>query len=264
MGLCLGLRLGLGNLPLTSTGNDAATTALLAAMSVQPNAARITVINNAIVSLKNNGLWTKMGLLYVNAAHDEQAGRLNWVNPGTSTLTAVNSPTFTADRGFAGDAVSMYLTTGVAENAVPNYSQDNAHVGVWSVTAGTLNKNVVGKDVGGTGLIAIQTNNVSGFAVQINGGGSIVGLDAPVNTGHVVGVRNNSTDVVGYRNGANVITGTKTSSAPDANIVTLLRLNSVYADQQMALLHLGTKLTDAEATSLYNIFRTYMTAVGVP
>jgi len=71
-------------------------------MSVAPSAARQLVIDALIRQLKDAGVWAKLDVLYVIAAHDIQAGRVNWKNPGTFTATEVSAPTFTTDRGYAG------------------------------------------------------------------------------------------------------------------------------------------------------------------
>src|SRR5262245_5597796 len=79
--LAFGGALGGGLINRTSpTGNpiQAETTALLAAMTVQPNAARQTLINDLIYGLKNAGLWIKIDFFYVLAAHDSQAARIGW------------------------------------------------------------------------------------------------------------------------------------------------------------------------------------------
>ena len=105
----------------TYLGGDE-TAAIIAAMTVKPNAARTTAIDNLVYALKNGGVWAKLDVLYVLAAHHEQAGRINWKNPGTFDLTAGNSPSFTTDTGFTGStsAPYPYLDTGfiLADDAV--------------------------------------------------------------------------------------------------------------------------------------------------
>src|SRR5262245_39221350 len=94
-----------------ATPVQAETTALLAAMTVQPNAARQTLINDLIYALKQSGAWAKMDFLYVLAAHDNQAARLNWKT--AANLATVNGTcTFTVDRGYNGDGSTGYLGTG--------------------------------------------------------------------------------------------------------------------------------------------------------
>jgi hypothetical protein len=116
-------------------GYETETTTLLAAMTVEPSTVRKDQINDMIVELKDNGLWAKLDLLYVTAAHDSQAGRLNWKTPASNTLTtAGGTPSFTVDRGFTGGPTG-YLTTSTAVNALTQYTQNSACVGAVSMEA---------------------------------------------------------------------------------------------------------------------------------
>lgn len=80
-------------------------------MTAPPTDARLGAIDARIRFLKAAGIWDQLDILYRLAAHDEQAARLNWRNPGTFTLIAVNSPVFVVDRGFAGDGSTSRLRT---------------------------------------------------------------------------------------------------------------------------------------------------------
>ncbi|MEW6257105.1 MAG: hypothetical protein AB1592_14220 [Pseudomonadota bacterium] len=61
-------------------------TALIARMTAAPSTARATAIGALVRSLASAGLWQKLDALYLLAAHDAQAARLNWV-PWTGTVT---------------------------------------------------------------------------------------------------------------------------------------------------------------------------------
>ncbi|MFG1397189.1 hypothetical protein [Roseixanthobacter pseudopolyaromaticivorans] len=100
------------------------TTSLLARMSVQPAAGRRTQIDTLVKSLLAAGIWTKLDALYLLAAHDAQAARLNlvpWSGPVTNTL--VNSefagaaagavPAGLSLAGFAAGSGSNYEIQGV-------------------------------------------------------------------------------------------------------------------------------------------------------
>lgn len=75
--------------------------ALFARMTTQPSAARKTLINECIKSLKNSGVWAKLNALYLLAALDSQASALNWISTNYN-ITPTNGPTFTIDRGWQG------------------------------------------------------------------------------------------------------------------------------------------------------------------
>jgi hypothetical protein len=117
-------------------GNEAETTTLLAAMSSQPDATRTTAINTLIAALKTAGIWAKLDVLYILAAHDAQAARLNWKTPASFTATAVNTPTFTTDRGYNGNGSTSYLTTGFTPSThATQMTQNSASVFAWNRTA---------------------------------------------------------------------------------------------------------------------------------
>jgi hypothetical protein len=92
---------------------DADAEAYFAAMSVEPDATRKGLLNDLIVGLKADSVWTKITWLSVLAAHDAQAARVNIKTPA-QVATAINSPTFTTDLGYAGDGATSYLDTGLA------------------------------------------------------------------------------------------------------------------------------------------------------
>jgi hypothetical protein len=117
----------------TFTNSEAST--YVAAMSVQPDITRKAAIDTLIGSLKSAGIWTTIDVLSLFAAHDSQAAVLNAKDP-TKVWTPVNSPTFTVDRGFTGDAVSKQLTYPTAYSALTNFIQNSASwsIGIRSVT----------------------------------------------------------------------------------------------------------------------------------
>src|SRR5690606_39788847 len=80
------------------------------------------------------GAWGALDGLYVLAAHDAQAARINWKDPA-NVATTINAPTFTADRGYQGDGSSSSLDTNFNPvSASQNYQQDACHLGVWPLT----------------------------------------------------------------------------------------------------------------------------------
>ena len=101
----------------------------------EPDDTRKELIDDCVGALKTAGVWSKTDVLYVLAAHHEQAGRINWKNPGTLTASLVNAPSFVADQGFTGNGRSSYLNTGYNPTAFAGQlTLNSAHIGVWSNT----------------------------------------------------------------------------------------------------------------------------------
>lgn len=238
---------------------DPAALAIINAMSPTPNGARQTLINSTVVSLKGANLWTKFALLYVTAAAAQQPATINWVSPSTATLTAVNSPTFTTDRGFTGDGTTSYLDSGMAQNALSPYAQDAAHLGTWALTAGTINKRAIG--LNGSTINQIINNAAAGSSTNVNGGSFVIIVDA-INTGYIVATRRSSAAIFAYRNGGTETTGAAISVALVANTASVLRGNSIFSDAQIALAHWGDQLSATDVSNLYTIMQTYLHAVG--
>ena len=93
-------------------------------------------INRKIKRLKAAGLWGTVLTWYSDAkfAQNEAQWLINWISP-SQKLTKVGSPTFTAGVGVSTTAITSYYDTGVALNSL---SQNSAHIGVYSATAGAM------------------------------------------------------------------------------------------------------------------------------
>lgn len=250
---------GLGGGAYSFTNAEAA--AVVAAMTTEPDNVRKAVIDTLVGALKTAGVWTKTELLYVLGAHDSQAARLNWKSPGSNTLTAVNSPTFTTDRGYTGDGASSYLNSGINASALTVFLQDDAHAGVWFRTAGSTGAYGLGTDSGSILRISGNLATNPERLVRINSSTNLT-TDDNVTTGHVVGVRRDSANQYSYRNGGGESTGAQVSQARTAAPVTILRALTTYSDQQILFGHLGGQLSSGEITAYYNALNAYKTAIG--
>lgn len=261
-----------------STGNGLTTYTTEAqtyftAMSVGPDATRKGLLNTLIKALKTAGVWTNLDLLYIMAAHDAQAARLNAKAPASFAATAVSSPTFTTDRGYAGNGTSSYLDTGLAPASASQYGLDSAHLGVWSRT----NSNVNVVDIGAAGAASAGQS-----FIQARNGGNVVGRvnnnsgTGQINTatsdssGHFVlrrSAASGTNAITVRRNGAGLAAGTQASSALTTRTLFIGAINSdgvaaSFSAREYAAAHVGANLTDQNITDLYNALQTYMTAVG--
>jgi hypothetical protein len=103
-------------------------------MDVQPDIARKKLINATIKRLIVNGVWQELDFLYCFAAHDEQAARLNWINPSGYSLSKVGAPVWASGQGYTGGpgkALNTNFTPSV--NGI-KYKRDNASYGVYVLT----------------------------------------------------------------------------------------------------------------------------------
>ncbi|XAI95110.1 hypothetical protein [Microcystis phage Mwe-JY13] len=261
-----GIPLNRGGTPPPSYDPDAE--ALFARMAVQPNDTRKGLINTLIVSLKSGSVWTKLDFLYVFAAHDAQAARLNWrQNLYNSSL--VNGPAFTVDRGYAGDGSSSYLNANFnPATAGGVYAQNSAHLGVWSRTDTNAAHFDIGARQSSTTQQSVFLARISGlFSARINL--DTPGLDSASGSsiGHFTASRTSSTDLANYINGSSASTGSNASAALFSANMFVGAANTAgspsgLSPRQYAVAHGGSGLTAGEVSSLYNAINTYLVAIG--
>lgn len=255
---------------------DADTRRLRAAMTVPPPPGRLWVIDRTIRQLKQHGIWQRLDVLWFPAAHSSQAGRLNWKTPGTFTLTEVNSPTFTVDRGYAGNGTTSYLDTGfilathsVQATATAACAGVYLNGGTTTPASGAVNLGVNdftnstilprGTSSGGTGMRgrinSTTTNDLSGTLTSPMG---LYVLDRPSNT-----------TLNGYDEG--VLNGTVAQSSaalPVTYSVYLGANNSLgpgpsnFSDNRIAAAFMGGSLTAAQHAALYRITQNHLASMG--
>jgi Bacterial Ig-like domain len=247
---------------------DAATEAIAAAFTTPPTTARKNLIDACVVSLKSAGVWAKLDALYAFAAADSQAAKINWVNPGTFNCTEVNAPTFTADQGFTG-ASTKYLDTGFNPTTAssPKYVQDSASVFGWSLTDIDLTSGpLIGNAASTLYMLPRQANTA--YLTLNNAFSAFVYFANAAATGFLSGVRDSSSTLKFYKNGAAQTTTSNPGSFSSAALSNgnhfFLRQGTNYWTGQIAAGGFGQQLSAADNTALYNALRTYLTGVGVP
>lgn len=254
------------------TGNrifQAETDSLLGRMEAQPSATRKIQIDNLIKSLKNKGIWSKLDVLYVFAAHTEQAALLNWVGD-YSNATKVNSPTFTTDRGFAGNGSSSYLNSNynTATQAV-NLSQNSASIGIYSRTELASNVDDCGtaKTTATTGGLYVSHRAANNSSYWRSNTGTTESTVITTSLGWKIVSRTASNSATIYQNTIAKETITTVSSTP-VSLVTYIGATNVngspsgYSPRQFSAFFVGAGLDSASVVSIVNFFETYLDAVG--
>lgn len=247
---------------------SAEATAYFAAMSVQPDATRKSALDTLISSLKTGGVWAKLDWLTVHAAHDEQAARVNAVNPAQVASVGV-APTFTTDRGYTGNGTTQYLNTGWnASTAAGKFTQNDCSMGVW---CGTDVSSGAQYDCGnGNATINARSGTNTALTVQSAAGSSTV-LSPATSVGFTSWTRTSSTAGTAYKNGASM-GAISTTSATLRNATFLICAANTsttgtvtagnFSTRRIQALCWGSQLSGAEQLALYNALATYMTAVG--
>lgn len=261
MGRFAGYKKYANYIPSVSYGAEA--TALFARMSVQPSSSRKALINTLIENLKTAGIWSKLDILTIFAAHSEADGLINWVN-SSFPWVAVSSPVFTTDRGFKGDGVAAYMTNvyNLSTSAV-NYSQNDASVFLY--IRQTADENVYDMRVNGTYDLAMKTNYSAGYFLSNVNDSSGVSYKATSNVG--LGTyetkRNNSTARRQFHNGVQLGSDiTDASGAPPSLTLGLMNQGSLRTTKEYSVFGIGGYLTDAQSLSLHNELETFLDAIG--
>lgn len=123
--------------------------------STKPGVGVAAQMDTMVAALVAAGVWSKLDLFYLFAAHTNGASEAlkNWINPGTFDATNVHASAFVALEGFTGDGVNDYLNT----NWNPNtdgvkFLQDDACAGAYSRSDVQDSSRVFGCAAGGTAV----------------------------------------------------------------------------------------------------------------
>lgn len=260
-----GLAIGTGLLPTGSglwngsTGfvdgavsYDPAAQAYFAAMTVQPSTAMKTKLNARIVALKAGGCWDLLDWIsfYDFGVQNDQGALLNVKNPA-QTASLVNSPTFSANGGFAGVAgTTSYINSGwdPATNAV-NFAQDSAFM---AMRTGT-NASGVTIDVGGPKASINPRNGSNSISVRGNmTTTSAVAAPGTTSAGVTAWDRSGAAAGTIYRDGASVTTFTTTSEALTTDDIFVCAFNNgggtptAISNRVVACVAWGAHMTGAQ------------------
>jgi len=238
--------------------------ALFARLTTPPTVLRKVAINTLISALVAGGVWDDLDVLYVFAAANTQAAQLNWKS--TSYAAENQGATFTADRGYAGDGVSTYITTSYSPGN-GQFAQDDHTFGRWVRTIGVSG----GAGLGTVGaavrfrITGVDSSNVETYDGAITGAKTWAYSSAQ----DVLVTRSGSTAYDVYRNGSSLGTETIASEAlTGAGQFFLLAERNAsgspvsFSDSQISAAYFGKSLTSGKAAILSAALAAYMTAVG--
>jgi hypothetical protein len=220
--------------------------AVVGRFTVPPDDARKHAYDNFVGALKAAGLWTiaKLPLLYV-AGPDEQSSLLNWTN-ATWNATKQSAPVFTADEGFTGNNSTDYIITGATPTLLGLGTVSDTvgfFTGTNSATAGLDCGNVASSGALGSvhagSTPTVRVNAAASLAIA--GGGS-----APH---HICGVRRDTSEHIGFRNGAQKTSFVTANSGTTSTGAIRFGLNN----RPGFVVHpYGPALSDAEILALSN------------
>lgn len=252
---------------LDSVGYELEAKTLFRNMTSPPDSGMKRIINTLIKRLKGDGTWNLLDTFWVPAAHDQQGARLNWKNPGTYTLTEVNSPAWTKHQGYTGNGTTSYLNTNwnPSTNGV-NYVLNSGAIGVYCRLSLAANGNAeigaLDASARGPAILARFTGD------QFRGRVNTVTNTTATNTatqGLFSATRTASNSQNIYKNGTLQANSAAVSSVvPSVNLF-VLAYNSNgtplgFQAQEASMAFTGSG--SINITLLYNAFQQYMTSLN--
>lgn len=250
--------------------------ALRGRMTTLPDG-RLDLMDGLIYRLKVVGVWNKLDALWLAAAHDAAAARLNWV-ADRYNLTAVNSPPFTANRGFKNVSSTGvgYLMTGFTGGGFgDNWQKDSATVGVFSPVDGVnAQRAILGSSH--LGLGGGLTDPGSRFMPRYNtvAGGTVNSVtnsalfDSPwTASGSYIATRTDAATTRLYCNGA--LRRADTVAARQMSLPLYLMAENFggganfFSDDTVQAAFVGGGMTGADISAMHAAVGAYLGGVGI-
>jgi hypothetical protein len=247
----------------------------IARMDVTPDSTRQTAINQVYLDLKAASIYSQMDEFWFYAAHDQQAGLLGW--KGYKDATAVNAPTFTVDRGFAGNGTTSYLNS----NFVPSthgvqYTLNDASYGVYSRTSGQENKEQIGANgasgssVAGFARMRVRnTNNIGQFWINATDSVNPLNRSNTFDGSGLFSLDRTASDAISlWRNGAELTTYALQPSQDLSTVAFYIGAannNGSLAGpstRQLAFAFFAGAMSAQKYADLYTIVTDYLTVLG--
>lgn len=235
-------------------------------MAVEPDNARKLAVDNFFTAIKAIGLSKFAGMMLIG--HTEQASLLDVVRTSTSWTNTGSS--FVTDRYLETDGVDDYIDSGYNPTGGGGvYAQNSAHFAYWNVLNTVISHGSAwggANDDGGVPNTQLAPRGSTGnFTYRINDATTGTLGSQTINIGLAAVNRKaaSGTDAREIFRDGTKLQGTTTASTalPDAPIW-LGRVATVYSNRRWVFSCLGSSLTNAEHTSLYNAVSAYLTAIG--
>lgn len=238
---------------------------VIAAMSPAPNAARATRIITLVTTLQIEDVWDDVDILYIEAAHSEQAAKLNWKATASFALTEVGTVTFQVDEGLTGDDTTGILDTGWIPNTHGvNFTLNDASYGAWSLTNAVNADVIMGcRTSAAVGQTFMNTRGAGDLAtMRINqdvAGASMSNADS---SGFFIAQRTANNAVELFRNDVSLGTKADASTSLPTVALYLLGINTggsagSFSAFQTSVHFAGKSLTAGKRTAFYNALIAY-------
>lgn len=226
-------------------------------------------INSFVLQLKADGNWTKLDRLWLFASQAQDQAKISLVNPLSTQITEVNTPTWTADEGYTGGATNKYINLNYTPStSAVNYAQNSATLGFYSRTNNTETVGDMGAEeaagVHAAYAYARFTDGKSYMTLNDNGTTS-----SPPSVADSLGLfsaqRTVSTTVNFYKRGTNIGSKAEASTGLCNKSFFLANISNNGApfgstSRQYAMAYTGSGGIDI--AKLYTSIQTFLTSIG--
>jgi hypothetical protein len=267
------------SLPSSLVGYSAESTQFFLRLATVPTTARRTAYATLIDSLVAANVWQQLDALYILAAADAATANTN-LKQSAGTLTPVNAPAFTVDKGYLPNgATSSYLNTGINTSTFGGHYTTTS--GTYFGWAGPFSPLKQGTNTGLACSFIIGINEPGGnqdsigpsmfgsgeaFGCQVNDGSTFnvpIGIAA---SGLYAGDRSGTT-VGAYYNGVQLGTATHAGAALfNSNVLIGTAQDTTvannYSPNNIAAAGFGGSLGLSGQVALYSAINTYLSTVG--
>jgi hypothetical protein len=228
-------------------------------------------INNLVLGLKYDNLWNKMTAIYPFVGGTASTHKFNLKDPrdlDAAYRLVFNGGWTHSSTGATPNGTNGYADTFLAPSVL---GLNNIHLSYYSRTNNvTASPQVeIGRGTGANGTYSNAFLRLDSTTNEAGGtfGSTSVNLIVSNSTGYLINT-SNSLSQRGYKNGLLFATNTttQTGTATTSTLYIGSQGNSVnaaqYSSRQAAFSTIGTDLTDADASNLYNRVQTYQTTLG--
>jgi hypothetical protein len=233
----------------------------------EPSVTYKNAVNTLVLQLKADGNWSELDRFWIHATEHQQNARISLVNPTSTAITEVNSPTWTAGQGYTGNGTTMYLNTNFnPSTSGVNYTLNSASLFSYSRTNLLQNSVDFGAIVGSNSSRIFPRFGPDRFYAPINENLSFNGNVNTDSRGLFSGVRAGANSTYTYKNGVLGFSRLVSNPAtiPAANIFTFCSNNagipSAFSSRQIACAGLGSGAIN-QAT-FYSAIQTFATTIG--
>lgn len=238
------------------------TIAYLSAMATPLDRKYHIIVDRLVSSLVVNNIWTEMDAIYLMTMTTSAQGRLNLVSPtgADALLNVVGTVTHTTNSGFncTGNN-SNRLSMNTACGSLPNFRQNDASFGAWTINTASENAFVCGETSGNNQLCPNlsggnqygRINMSSNSSTSAGGGG---------NGFHVMN-RSGASAFQMYFNGSSFSTGTTASASGGlGNVFNFVNANSgiPQTTARLRVGFIGGSLDATQHSNLYTALNTFL------